>query len=454
MRKAKVVAANGMLGTGLKAESLEKALSWDPDVIGCDAGSTDPGPYFLATGEFHFSVEAMKRDLRIILKGARSKKVPFILGSAGTGGTDIQLDKVVSFVKQIAQEEDLHFRMGVIHSEQNKDYLLSMLHEGKIKPLRNAPELTEDSIKKSLHIVGMAGIEPFIECLDKGAEVIIAGRASDTSIYAAVPIRMGLPPGPVWHAAKTIECGTACTSNIRYSDCMFATIDEKGFNVEALSPDMVCTPTSIASHMLYENASPYELVEPSGILDSRNATYMALDSRSVRVEGSEYKSKPYSIKLEGAKLAGYETIAIAGVRDPVILRQLDSWLDGIKYFVALRCAEIFGKAVEEKYRFNIAVYGRNGVMGPLEPDNSIGHEVGLVFEVIADSEELSHAITSTACHIALHYPVPEWVGLISGVAYRYSPYETSRGPVYQFNINHVVEPHNYKEMFRTEYMEL
>lgn len=454
MREARIIAATGMLGTGLREESLATALNWGADVIGCDAGSTDPGPYFLATGEFHFSLEAIKRDLRIILKAARSKRVPFILGSAGTGGTDKHVDKVVNLVKQIAEEEDLHFRMGIVYSEQDKDYLVSMLRRGRIKPLSNAPELSVERIEKSLHIVGMAGIEPFIECLDNGADVIIAGRSSDTSIYAAVPIRMGLPPGPVWHAAKTIECGTACTENIKYSDCVYAIVDEKGFIIKVPSPDMTCTPISVASHMIYENASPYELIEPSGILDTRNARYMAIDSRSVRVEGSEFRTKPYSIKLEGVELAGYHTLAIGGVRDPIILRQLDKWLSDIKKHLAWRCTEVFGKDVGSKYRFNVRVYGRNGVMGPLEPDMSVGHEVGLVLEVLADTEELSHNILSMACHIALHAPVPEWVGLISGVAYPYSPYEIKRGPVYQFNMHHVVEPDSYKDMFRIKYIEL
>jgi Acyclic terpene utilisation family protein AtuA len=454
MRQARIIAANGMLGTGLKAESLETALNWGADVIGCDAGSTDPGPYFLATGGFHFSVEAMKRDLRIILKGARAHKVPFILGSAGTGGTDIHLEKVVGFAKEIAKEEGLHFRMGIVHSEQNKDYLISMFRKGKIKPLRNAPELTEEHIKKSLHIVGMAGIEPYIECLDNGADVILAGRSSDTSIYAAVPMRMGLPPGPVWHAAKTMECGTACTANVKYSDCVYATVDEKGFTIKVPSPDMVCTPTSIASHMVYENASPYELIEPSGILDVRHARYTAIDDRSVRVEGSEYRHKPYTIKLEGAELAGYHCLAIGGVRDPLILKQLDKWLDLIKGAVAWRCAEIFGKDADKKCRFNIRVYGRNAVMGPLEPDLTVGHEVGLILEVLADTEELSHGVLATACHIALHAPIPEWEGLISGTAYPYSPYEINRGPMYKFNMHHVVEPDSYKDMFRIEYVNL
>ena len=172
-------------------------------------------------------------------------------------------------MKEIASSENLHFRLGIIYSEIKKEYLLDMLKRGRCKPLQNAPCLTEETIKKSSRIVGLAGIEPFIECLDKGCQVIIAGRSSDTSIYAALPIKMGLPPGPVWHAAKILECGAACVAQRKYPDCMFASIDELGFRVEPPNPDYYCTPVSVASHMLYENASPFELVEPSGMLDAR-----------------------------------------------------------------------------------------------------------------------------------------------------------------------------------------
>ena len=42
-REIKLVAPTSILGAGFKLESLERAMSWQPDVIGCDAGSTDPG---------------------------------------------------------------------------------------------------------------------------------------------------------------------------------------------------------------------------------------------------------------------------------------------------------------------------------------------------------------------------------------------------------------------------
>ena len=43
-------------------------------------------------------------------------------------------------------------------------------------------------------------------------------------------------------------------------------------------------------------------------------------------------------------------------------------------------------------------------------------------------------------HMAVHYPVPEWSGLITSIAFPYSPPEIARGPSYRFNMNHVVEP--------------
>ena len=44
-----LVSATGMLGSGFRAESLDKAISLGARMIGCDAGSTDPGPGPLAT---------------------------------------------------------------------------------------------------------------------------------------------------------------------------------------------------------------------------------------------------------------------------------------------------------------------------------------------------------------------------------------------------------------------
>ena len=139
------------------------------------------------------------------------------------------------------------------------------------------------------------------------------------------------------------------------------------------------------------------------------------------------------------------------MRDPIILRQLDSWLDGLVTAANDRIAAVFGAGIEKQYKFDVRVFGRNATMGPLEPETKIGHEVGLLFQITAATQELATALIKSVSHIAVHYPVPEWTGLITSIAYPYSPAEIARGPSYRFNMNHVVEPASPLEMFSIEY---
>lgn len=455
MKEVRILAATGMLGSGFKEASMKRALEWRPDFIGADSGSTDPGPYYLGSGDAMFSASAYKRDLRLMMLAGHAAKIPVIVGSACTSGSDLQLERLVRIAAEISREEGLSFDLAAIHSEQKKSYLTGKFREGKITPLENAPVLTEEVIERSAHIVGMAGIEPFVEALEHGANLILAGRASDTSIFSALPVMRGINPAAVWHAAKIMECGAACVAQRKYPDCNFAIITDDHFIVEPPNPEYICTPESVASHNLYENASPYELIEPSGVLNTRHARYEALSERAVKVSGSTFQpSDLYTIKLEGAELAGYQSIIIGSVRDPIILMQLDSWLDGLRGAAQQRVQSIFGASITERYEFDIRVFGRNATMGRAEPETTIGHEVGLLFQVTAHTQELATQIMKSVSHIAVHYPVPQWSGLITSIAYPYSPPETARGASYRFNMNHVVVPASPHEMFPIEYSRL
>ena len=452
MSEIRVLSATGILGSGFREETLKRAMALKPDFIGADSGSTDPGPHYLGSGETLFSDSAYKRDLRLILLAARVARIPAIIGSACTAGTDGQLERLAGIARTIAREEKLSFKLATIASEQNKGYLKKKLREGKIAPLANAPVLDEAVIDRSAHIVGMCGIEPYVEALANGAEVILAGRSSDTSIFSALPVMRGFNPATVWHMAKILECGAACVVLRQYPDCMFATVTNGHFVVEPPNPDYRCDPVSVASHNLYENSTPYELVEPSGVLDTLHAKYEAVSDRAVRVSGSTFRpAQRYTIKLEGAELAGYQSLIVGSVRDPIILRQFDSWLDGLVKAVKDRIRAVFGDGIERQYRFDVRVFGRNATMGPLEPETGIGHEVGLLFQVTAETQALATALSKSVGHIAVHYPVPEWSGLITSIAYPYSPPEIARGACYRFNMNHVVEPASPLEMFRIHY---
>lgn len=275
MLEVQVLAATGVIGSGFLESSFERGISLKPHVIACDAGSTDSGPAFLGSGSPHFSREGTKRDLRLMLLGRRRLGVPLIVGSCGTGGGDIGVNWMRDICLEIAQEEGLRFRLALIRSEQEKGYLKQRLREGRIKHLNPAPELTEEVIDRSAHIVGMMGHEPINRALDEGAEVILAGRASDTSLFAAVPLRMGASPGPSWHAAKILECGAACVTQRKRPDSVSAWIRDGHFIIEPMDPEVRCSTQSVASHTLYENFDPFFITEPGGVIDTSESEYTA-----------------------------------------------------------------------------------------------------------------------------------------------------------------------------------
>ncbi|MBS1218230.1 MAG: hypothetical protein H6R21_1363 [Proteobacteria bacterium] len=395
MKEIRILSATGILGSGFREETLKRAMTLKPDFIGADCGSTDPGPHHLGSGEPQFSDAACKRDLRLMLLAARAAKIPVIVGSAMTAGTDAQLERLAGIAREIAREEKLGFKLATIASEQDRNYLKRRLREGRIKPLANAPQFDEAVIDRSSHIVGMCGAEPYIEALANGAEVVIAGRSSDTSIFAAMPVMRGFNPATVWHAAKILECGAACVVQRKYPDCNFAIVTDSGSTFK--------------------------------------------------------KAERYTIKLEGAELAGYQSIVLGSVRDPIILRQFDHWLENLIKAARDRIRAVMGDTIDSQYRLDVRQFGRNAAMGVLEPDMSIGHEVGLLFQITAPTQKLATALAKSLSHIAVHYPVPEWTGLITSVAFPYSPAEIDKGASYRFNMNHVVEPDTPLEMFRIGY---
>src|SRR5437763_1031031 len=170
-----LVSATGMLGSGYRAESLDKAIELGARMIGCDAGSTDPGPGPLATGTCMFSKAAVKRDTEIMVSRA---------------------------------------------------------------------------------------------------------------------VAAGFAPSVVWHMAKILECGAAAVAHRLAPDSMMAVVHDDAFDVFPLREDYRCTPQSVASHTLYENADPFDLREPSGTLDTREARYEAISDKAVRGIGVALHRRP------------------------------------------------------------------------------------------------------------------------------------------------------------------
>lgn len=453
--EVRVLAPTGVIGAGFKVSSLERGISLKPHVIACDAGSTDSGPAALGSGKPKLSRDACKRDLRLLLLARQTLDVPLIIGSCGTSGRDSGVDWMADIAREIASEEGLHFTLGLIYADQSPQVLKQRLAEGRIQPLVPAPVLDEQVIDSS-HIVAMMGTEPLSAALNRGAEVILAGRASDSALYAVVPERMGADLGLTWHAAKTIECGAACCVTPA-ADGLIAYIRDDHFEIEPLSLEARVTPLSVAAHTLYENANPFLLTEPSGVVDTEHAVYHATSERSVRVSGSAFHpAQTYSLKLEGSQLVGYQTVVVGGIRDPKIFMALDALLPKAQVYFQARIAELFGdRLTPDDYDIHFRIYGRGAVMGALEVQGgTVPDEVGVLITITAPSQELASKIASFVSHVSAHLPVPGYEGLISTIAYPFSPPELERGPTYRFSVNHVLLPETPLEMFRTQLIEV
>lgn len=435
MKCVKVLSTTAILGYGFPLSSFEEGLKMNPDCIAVDAGSTDPGPYYLGAGVSFTDYFAVKRDLAIMIKAGLEHHIPVLVGSAGGSGAKPHLDWQLQIVNEIAKENNVHFKMAIIEADFDKEYVLKAFEEGKVKPLYPAPECTRADILESTHIVGQMGVEPFMKALKDGAQVIIAGRSYDPNMFAALPIIRGFDQGLALHMGKILECAAIASTPGSGSDCMFGTIYEDRFVLQTLNPERKCTTLSVSAHTLYEKTNPYILPGPGGTIDLHNTTFTQLDENRVEVRGSKFiPSDPYYIKLEAAKCVGYRTVSIAGVRDPIFIKETDSILAG----VTQRVKDNFKNL--DNYHLNFKIYGKNGVMGDLEPVKTIAsHELCIVIDAVAQTQDVANTICSFARSTMLHYGYPGRIATAGNLAFPYSPSDFIVGAVYNFSLYHLIE---------------
>lgn len=446
MNELRIVALNGCLGYGFEQESLAHGAAVQPHMYGADAGSTDAGPYYLGSGTSMVRREQVKRDLSLALRQSRASRVPLVIGSAGLAGGEPNLQAVREILIETAREQGLHFKLATIHAEIDASTVLDALRSGGVVPMAGVPALTESDIRDSVRIVGQMGCEPFAQALADGADVVLAGRACDTAIYAALPIARGFDPGLALHLAKIMECGAQCAVPQGTNDCLLGILREDHFLVRPLSAQRVCTPESVAAHTMYEQGDPLMLHEPEGRVDMRDANFEQVDAQTVRVSGSRFLPTPQlMIKLEGARSAGFRAFTLAGIRDAHIIGQLD----GIERTVreAVR-RNLPTEVADSDFQIDFKVYGRDAVLGLREPHRAEQrHEVGVLIEVVAKTQALASYVLSLARSSMLHCPFPGRKTTAGNLAFPFSPSDTAAGQVYEFSVYHLMRVADQRALF-------
>lgn len=170
----------------------------------------------------------------------------------------------------------------------------------------------------------------YIEALKGNLDIILGGRSYAPAPFAAFCVARGVLPGVAWHMGKILECGGVCAAPKGRS--IIATMRWDSFDLIPLAPEERYTALSVAAHTLYEKTRPDRLPGPGGVLVLDNATYSQATEKSVRVSGAEFLPTPYQVKLEGVAHLGYRTVFVGGIRDPILISQIDDFLERVRKY--------------------------------------------------------------------------------------------------------------------------
>ena len=141
-------------------------------------------------------------------------------------------------------------------------------------------------------------------------------------------------------------------------------------------------------------------------------------------------------------------ICVLGIRDERMIRQIDWCTEQARKHVE---AHLLPLEPTKDYELLFRMYGKNGVLGEVEPvKETRSHELGVIVEAIAPREELAENVCELAGRKLLHMDYPGRIATAGNIAHPYSPTANNLGPVYTWNIWHLLDLEDPCEPFATE----
>jgi hypothetical protein len=254
-------------------------------------------------------------------------------------------------------------------------------------------------------------------------------------IFAAMPIMKGYDAGLALHCGKILECAGLSAVPCDLAEPLLGRVRRDHFEVEPCNPEHRCTTVSVAGHSLYERGDPCLQPGPGGMNDLTAAVFTQLDERRVKVTGSRFvPDAVYRVKLEGAEQLGFRSVVLVGIRDPFMIAALDVLFEHVRERAETRFG-LSGKNIS----LNFSVYGRDAVMGKLEPAPAHAPtEVGLLIDVVAPEQELATGVAMFVRGTLQHASYPGIVNTAGNMAYPFSPFGVPLGPAYRFAVYHLM----------------
>jgi hypothetical protein len=248
--------------------------------------------------------------------------------TANAGGVNVE--GCAAAVRDVARELDLSGRLkiGIVTGDDILDQIDDLLARGI--ELRNMdtdePLATvRDRIQSANIYLGAA---PIVEALNKGARVVITGRATDTGLTLAPMIHEFGWAADDWDrlaagtiAGHIIECGAQCSGgNCQYEWQSVPNLANVGFPIVEAAPDGTFVITkhertggwviipSIKEQLVYEMGDPREYITPDCVADF-TTVHLEYEGRDrVRVFGIQGRPATDSFKVSISYSAGYKAV--------------------------------------------------------------------------------------------------------------------------------------------------
>jgi Acyclic terpene utilisation family protein AtuA len=172
------------------------------------------------------------------------------------------------------------------------------------------------------------GAWPMVEALNKGVQIVITGRATDTGLTLAPLIHEfgwtqtdwdKLSAGTI--AGHIIECGAqASGGNCQYDWRDIPDLADVGFPIVEAAPDATFVITkhegtggrinvpSIKEQLVYEMGDPHEYITPDCVADFTTIQLEDAGQNRVRVSGIKGRSATDSLKVSISYSAGFKAV--------------------------------------------------------------------------------------------------------------------------------------------------
>jgi hypothetical protein len=248
--------------------------------------------------------------------------------TANAGGVNVA--GCAAAVRDVARELGLEgkLKIGIVTGDDILDQIDGLLTRGI--ELRNMD--TDEPLQTVRDRIQSAnaylGAEPIVEALNKGAQIVITGRCTDTGLTLAPMIyEFGwatddwdkLAAGTI--AGHIIECGAQCSGgNCQYEWQSIPNLANVGFPIVEAAPDGTFVITkhegtggwviipSIKEQLVYEMGDPREYITPDCVADFTTVRLNYEGRDRVRVFGIGGRPATDSFKVSISYSAGYKAV--------------------------------------------------------------------------------------------------------------------------------------------------